>query len=184
MTDWTNERLLTRPARALDESPCTNMAGRDALAHLVVQLRRALSEGASAGVVVGLVSRIYLLGSWGSHTVAWADFLAEERVQLAGLSQAERVPFVRGLHGQGLSQRSIAPFLGVSHQTVKNDCSRLGLSGRVVGANGKSYEPLPKWHLQGVRGGRTQGFVGSGGPHQGAVRHSAALFEQGSRGAA
>lgn len=131
------------------------------LATLIEKLQRALIDGfPAAGKIVDLVSQVYLLGTWGPQTVSWADFLARERIQVMGLSQDQRVPLVRGLYARGLSQRSIAPFLGVSHQTVKNDCTRLRLSGRVIGANGKSYAPLPKWHLQTSSG------------------HSAALGEQ------
>lgn len=176
----------TQPESSQDY-PGTPCAYGSPIAHLVEQLRRALDDGAPVGVVVGLVSQVYIRGSWGPQTVSWANFLADERVQLVGLSQAERVPFVRGLHGQGLSQRSIAPFLGVSHQTVKNDCSRLGLSGRVIGANGKSYAPLPKWHLQGGREGRPgtlQSHARAGGPRQAGVRHSVVMLDQRSRGAA
>lgn len=159
MNDWMNERLPVAGDRARGHL-ASSCAESSPVNPLIQELRRAFVDGAPVGVVVDLVSRVYLLGSWGPQTVSWSDFLGDELLQMAGLSQDERVPFVRGLYRQGLSQRSIAPFLGVSHQTVKNDCARLGLSGRVIGANGKSYSPLPKWHLQTTSG------------------HSAALGEQ------
>ncbi|MDO5867084.1 MULTISPECIES: helix-turn-helix domain-containing protein [Paenarthrobacter] len=149
MTDWTNERLLTKPARALDESPCTNLVGRDALSHLVAQLRDELAHNPSSDTAMDLVKCLYLLGSWGKARGSWHDFLAVEQIRVLNLSQNERAPYVQALHSRGLSQRAIAPFLGVSHQTIKNDCFRLELSGTVIGINGKSYAPLPKWHLTG-----------------------------------
>lgn len=126
----------------------TRLRSRLPVDSLVCELRSEIANGASSGRLIELLGQVYVLGTWGPQTVVWADFLMDEKLQLEGLSQNERGPLVRGLYSQGLSQRSIAPFLAVSHQTVKNDCTRLGLSGQVIGANGKTYSPLPKWHVQ------------------------------------
>lgn len=141
MNDWMKERSPDQGTRSFVSS-CGSLPVAGAK-----NLRNELARNSAPGVVVPLVAEMYLNGSWGKGKLSWGGFLESERLQVRGLSQAGREPFVRGLHACGLSQRAIAPFLGVSHQTVKNDCARLNISGPVIGVNGKSYAPLPKWHL-------------------------------------
>ena len=141
MNDWTKESFPDQGTRSFVSS-CGGLPVAGAK-----NLRNELVKNSASGMVVPWVAEMYLNGSWGKGKLSWGGFLESERLQVLGLSQEGREPFVRGLHACGLSQRAIAPFLGVSHQTVKNDCARLNISGPVIGVNGKSYAPLPKWHL-------------------------------------
>lgn len=73
--------------------------------------------------ILGLIDEARDRGAWAalgykSWTAYLSDVLSDEPLRLA---RDERRDFVAELANQGMSTRAIAPIVGVSHQTVRND---------------------------------------------------------------
>ncbi|KIA73369.1 hypothetical protein ANMWB30_22960 [Arthrobacter sp. MWB30] len=140
-----NTSAPTEPATARGSATNPTIDSTRRLTTAAHDIRESLSRGSAPATIIDLFVALYLSRTWGAGK--WSLFLQSENIRVPGLPPDERVVYVRGLHNGGLSIRSIAAVLNVSYETARTDCKNLGLSGRVIGVNGRHYTPLPTWHI-------------------------------------